>query len=615
VDSETLTAPIKTPIKTPPQPHGVVPAKIDRFTIERSLGAGSQGTVLLAVDERLSRHVALKLLRPTDANLDTNQIDSEARISSQLQHPNLVTLHEVGTFHHLRYLVFEFVDGESLKDRLQREGALSLQDAVILTSQILAGVTYLHSQGIIHRDLSLANILLTRDGIPKVTDFGISTWNGDHQAANGEISGTLPYMSPEPFAGQPLGPHSDVFTLGAIFYELITGTRLMHWASREAIIHNIVNGDPDTATDALEVDPIIKRVINKALQRPVALRYPSAREMKAELDTFRVSRGSSGSSPPGNHSTVEFLIRRMQHKKGFSALSGHISKVLQMTSAESGVSADRIANILAKDPTLSQRVLTAANSAFYGNTDITTLPRAIVLLGFEHVRMCVTKALLEQQFADGAPLLHDALIRSFFSSILAKVLAHKTGYRRTADAFTCAMFHDLGRTLTIHYFADEHQAIVDLAATHLTDELTASREILGIPYYELGADVARIWKFPDSIIQTMLPLPRGEVPPSADDDAHLVFIAAFANAMCNAALSEDLNMANEEIIKLVARSQLAWELSFDHLDSAFTEANELTTNYARLLKVEPEGQPSLDALARPFIFSASGENEEPEQAA
>jgi serine/threonine protein kinase len=609
VDSETLTAPAKAPAKS----SSVIPAKIDRFTIERSLGAGSQGTVLLAIDERLSRHVALKLLRPTGVDIDKDQLDSEARISSQLQHPNLVTLHEVGTFHHLRYLVFEFVNGESLKDRLQREGTLSLKDAVILTSQILAGVAYLHSQGIVHRDLSPANILLTSDGIPKVTDFGISTWYQD-QAASGEISGTLPYMSPEPFAGQPLGPHSDVFTMGAIFYELITGTRLMHWSSREAIIHDIVNGEPDTATALLDCDPIVKRVINKALQRPVALRYPSAQEMKADLDTYRVSRGASDPGKSTRHSTVEFLIRRMQHKKGFSALSGHISKVLQMTSAESGVSAERIANILAKDPTLSQRVLTAANSAFYGNTDITTLPRAIVLLGFEQVRMSVTKALLERQFANGSPLLHDALIRSFFSSILAKVLAHRTGFRRTADAFTCAMFHDLGRTLTIHYFADEHQAILDFAAERLTDELTASREILGIPYYELGADVARIWKFPESIIQTMLPLPRGEIAASADDNAHLVFIAAFANSMCSAALTEQLNAANEQIIKLVARSQAAWELSFEHLDSAFAEANELTLNYARLLKVEPDDQPSLKQLVRPFIFSANEETETPAQA-
>ncbi len=582
---------------------GVIPARIDRFKIERLLGAGSQGTVLLAIDERLSRRVALKLLRPNGTPIDDSQLDSEAQISSQLQHPNLVTLHEVGTYHGLRYLVFEFVNGESLKDRLAREGRLSLQDAVILTSQILAGVAYLHSHGIVHRDLSPANILLTSDGIPKVTDFGISTWAKDVTAI-GEITGTLAYMSPEALAGNMLDTRSDVFTLGAILVELITGTRLMQGSNRKAIIDEIVNGHPDTATAPLTCDPIVKQVITEALQRPVALRYASAREMKAKLDTFRIPRGDSALSQPTNHSTAEFLIRRMRHKKGFSALSGHIAKVLELTSKHSNASADRIANILAKDITLSQCVLTAANSAFYGNTEITTLSRALVLLGIEQVRMYVTKALIEQQFADGVPALHDALIRSFFSAVLAKVMAHKTGFRRTAEAYTCAMFHDLGRTLTIHYFADEYQAILDLATARPTDELTASREILGIPYYELGADVARNWKFPDRMIQTMAPLPRGDLSPSSDDDAHLMFVAAFANAMCNAALADCFDTASEHIVELAARSQAVWKLAPDYLETAFEEANNLSVNYAHLLKVAPETQPSLQRLARPFTFTA-----------
>ena len=138
----------------------LLPAQIDRFTIERCLGRGSKGTVLLATDQRLSRRVALKLLRPAEVDLDQNQLASEARIVSQLQHPNLVTFYEVGTYHSLRYLVFELIDGESLKDRIKREGKLSVKDAVILFSQILAGVAYLHSQGVVHRDLSPANILL-----------------------------------------------------------------------------------------------------------------------------------------------------------------------------------------------------------------------------------------------------------------------------------------------------------------------------------------------------------------------------------------------------------------------------------------------------------------------
>ena len=416
-------------------------------------------------------------------------------------------------------------------------------------------------------------------------------------------------MSPEPFVGAPLGPHSDVFTLGSIFYELLTGKRLMHWSGNQTIIYNITNGAADSATIDLDCDPIIVQVMNKALQRSVEMRYPSAQEMKADLDTFRVPRDGSDLSQPTSHSSSEFLLRRMQHKKGFSALSGHISKILQLTADGSSATVDRIANILAKDITMSQRVLTAANSAFYGNTEITTLPRAIVLLGFEQMRMCVTKALIEQQFDNGGPVLHDALIRSFHSSVLAKVIAHKTGSKRSADAFTSAMFHDLGRTLTIHYFEEEYQAILDYSRTRPTDELTASRHVLGIPYYELGADVAHSWKFPGSIIQAMIPLPRGELTAPQGDDAQVALIAAFVNAMVAVGLTPELDAANERISKLLKRTQSVWDLRDEHLAMAFAQANELSVDYARLLKVSPNTQASLILLARPFTFAIQSESD------
>ena len=592
----------------------VIPAQIDRFRIVRSLGAGSQGTVLLAMDERLSRRVALKMLKPVrGSKVSNDSLDPEARISSQLQHPNLVTLYEIGTYHHLRYLVFEFVDGESLKERLARESTLNLHDAVIITSQILAGLDHLHSNGIVHRDLSPANILLTHDGVPKVTDFGISTYYRE-RGNEDEFGGTLPYMSPEPFAGLPLGPYSDVFSLGAILFEMIAGKRLMHWSSKEALIHQITEGSPEDECKALDCDDVIKDIVVKALQRATKERYQSARDMKKELDKVRVSTNGTGLEKL-RHGTVDFLLRRMRHKKGFSALSGHITKVLELTSENSGASADRIANILAKDLTLSQSVLTAANSAFYGNTEITTLARAIVLLGADQVRMCVAKALIERQFDDGSPVLHDALIRSFFSAVLAKAIAHKTGFRRIADAFTCGMFHDLGRTLTIHYFAEEYEAIIQHMRAEATDETTAAAFVLGIAYADVGASVAGEWKFPESIIRAMRPLPEGKLKPASDDDAHLAFIAAFANAVCSAALDSDLDKANERIQALLVRTQNVWEFNPEYMAQAFIEALSLSKNYARLLKVELSQQPSLELLSRSFSMSSVEADSNPVAAA
>jgi len=201
--------------------------------------------------------------------------------------------------------------------------------------------------------------------------------------------------------------------------------------------------------------------------------------------------------------------------------------------------------------------------------------------------------------------VHDALIQSFYSAIVAKVLSHQTGFRQSTDAFTAAMFHNLGRTLVIHYFSDKYEAIIDCVDQRPTDELTAAREILGIPYHELGADVAREWKFPETIIQAMLPLRRGELDSCENDGEHIGFIVAFANQICAAALSAELETANDRISILCERTQRVWSVDREHLRVAFDQANALSVNYAKLLKLDPSSQPSLVSLTRDFGFRAS----------
>jgi hypothetical protein len=163
--------------------------------------------------------------------------------------------------------------------------------------------------------------------------------------------------------------------------------------------------------------------------------------------------------------------------------------------------------------------------------------------------------------------------------------------------------------LTIHYFADEYQSILDYAAERGTDELTASRDVLGIAYYQLGADVAHAWNFPQSFIQGMVPLPRGQLRPFGDDeDGMLIFIAAFANPACAAGLAPELTAANDRLIDLMVRCRKVWKLQAEHVVSAFADAAALTCNYAKLIKVKPEGQPSLELLQRGFTLEAEADN-------
>jgi eukaryotic-like serine/threonine-protein kinase len=567
----------------------VLPTSIGRYAIDRLLGKGGQGVVLLADDRELGRKVAIKLLKPSDA-YEEGTLSREARIVSRLQHPNIVTLHDVGTYNRMHYLVFEYIEGESLESRLRTSGRFTPAESVITMSQILAGVAYLHENDIVHRDLSPPNILISTNGIPKVTDFGLSVLQQQFHPSSAGVSGTLRYLSPEPFNEQPSGPHSDVFTLASILFEMLTGKRRFDAAAPDKIIRAITEADAiEIGAVDVEVDPIVANVLKCASARAVSDRYPNARAMKIALDKYRIPRDGSGDTATGDNTTVDFLIRRMSFKRGFSSLSQHITELLKLTADDSLAPAERLVNIIAKDITLTQRILTMANSAYYGNAEINALSRAVVLLGVAQVRMCITSALLENEFELGSAGLREAMLKSFHSAVFAKEIGRSCKIRNGADAFTCAMFHDLGRTLTIHYLSDEFDAIVERARRMHTDELTESRQVLGVSYHEVGIGVGTHWKFADTIIASMRPLPRGLVGKPGSDNERLAACAAYANAVSRVVMdhgeAETRDIALEHLNERVSP---AFSLRADDFSHALEQASRLTAQYARLIRIAPE---------------------------
>ena len=540
---------------------------------------------MLAEDTELERQVAIKLLKPSTTD-PVGALAGEARIVSRLQHPNIVTLHDVGTYYRMHYLVFEYIDGESLRARLQRLGAMPIAEAVVLMSQILAGVAYLHANEIVHRDLSPNNILLTRDGVPKVTDFGLSVLNHG-RSADERVIGTLRYMAPEPFGGEPCGPHSDVFALATLFFEMLSGRRRFDDSAPDAIIQRILHDPPiDPAAAGINIDAKVADVLATASQRSPARRYPDARAMKKALDAYRLPRADATPALATTHSTVAFLMRRMAFKQGFSALSQHINELLAITSNDSLAPASRLVNIIGKDLTLTQRVLTMANSAMYGQTAIVALPRAIAMLGLEQVRMCVTSALLEREFELGTPILREAQLQSFHSAVLTRALAPVCGLANGADAFTCALFHQLGRTLTIHYFPDEYAQICSQAARLGTSESEQSHSVLGMPYHELGGGIGTLWKLSGTIIGAMHPLPDGHITEPGAEPARLQLCAAFGNALTRvlATLFDPLERETAVALLLV-RASTALPLTRCAVATALMQAAPLTHQYARLLKL------------------------------
>ncbi|MDH5622685.1 MAG: serine/threonine protein kinase, partial [Gammaproteobacteria bacterium] len=190
--------------------------RIGRYEVIRSLGKGAQGAVYLGRDPTLDRLVAVKVL--TSKNAELNSITDggaplEARMSSQLKHPNIVPIFDAGEFTVGPFLVFEYVEGKTLSQTLESNGPLSIEAAVPLIAAILNAVAAAHASGILHLDLSPRNVLIGADGVPRVMDFGLAQYVSIAREPKAFATGTLRYMAPEHFLGQPLGPATDVFAL------------------------------------------------------------------------------------------------------------------------------------------------------------------------------------------------------------------------------------------------------------------------------------------------------------------------------------------------------------------------------------------------------------------
>ena len=195
---------------------------IGRFEVIRELGRGAQGVVFLASDPQLGRRVAIKTLQPGSTQL-TNRLLQEARIVSQLQHPNIVTLYDAGEEGDVPYLVYAYVEGLTLDQLIEQEGTLPLVQSVHIANGVLDALACAHARGIMHLDIKPANIMIAADGNPMVMDFGIARMITQQPEVSKGIFDTMQYMAPECFSGQGPVLASDLFSTGMMLYEMVTG--------------------------------------------------------------------------------------------------------------------------------------------------------------------------------------------------------------------------------------------------------------------------------------------------------------------------------------------------------------------------------------------------------
>ena len=302
-----------------PETETLAAALADRYTIERLIGEGGMATVYLARDIRHNRRVALKVLRPDlGAVVGVERFLAEIQVTANLQHPNLLPLFDSGTAGDLLFYVMPFVQGESLRARLDREKQLPVDEAIRLATAIGGALDYAHRQGVIHRDLKPENVLL-QEGQPLVADFGIalavSNAGGTRITQTGLSLGTPHYMSPEQATGdRVIDGRTDIYSLGALAYEMLTGEPPHTGTTSQAIIARVLTERPRSIRSSRpSVPDHVEAAVERALEKLPADRWPTAHEFTEGLAGARsVTRSATSATGvvPGTTATRKALLGR-----------------------------------------------------------------------------------------------------------------------------------------------------------------------------------------------------------------------------------------------------------------------------------------------------------------
>jgi serine/threonine-protein kinase len=264
------------------------------YTVESFLGKGSIGKVWLARHRRIGRRVALKTVTleqkfedDEDRHEFYRRLQREVELCAAMQHPNIVTLYDVGYEGELvSYFATELVDGEPLLARLRRTRPLPLGEAMTIAADLLRGLAYAHTKGIIHRDIKPANILLTSEGQAKIADFGVARPLHSSLTASRSLVGTPNYMSPEQVKTTPVSTRADLFSAGVVLYEMLTGVKPFGAPELSGILYNVVNLVPPPVNDVNPSIPeSIGEIVAKLLEKKPDDRYASAAEALLDLET------------------------------------------------------------------------------------------------------------------------------------------------------------------------------------------------------------------------------------------------------------------------------------------------------------------------------------------
>lgn len=262
----------------------------DRYEIIELIGSGGMANVYKALCHRLNRYDAVKIMRDeTAANTELRRrFRAESQAVAMLSHPNIVSVYDVSHSDDVEYIVMELIDGITLKQYLQKKSVLEPSEVLDFTIQIAKALEHAHSKGIIHRDIKPQNIMLLKDGMIKVADFGIASLENDMEETKGETVGSVHYIAPEQARGQAPDARSDIYSLGIVMYEMLTGKLPYVGASDVEVAVKHMNTDPVSPREIVpEIPEELERICLKAMNSDINARYQTASELLSDLEQYK----------------------------------------------------------------------------------------------------------------------------------------------------------------------------------------------------------------------------------------------------------------------------------------------------------------------------------------
>jgi len=268
-----------------------IPKQIGRYQVARELGRGGMGVVYLAQDPFIDRLVAIKttLASPSKDSQKLEQFQqiffNEARAAGKLMHPHIVSVYDAAVETDWCYLVMEYVDGQTLKEYCKEKNLLPLDKVLKISFQCAKALDYAHQNGVIHRDIKPSNIMISTKGEAKISDFGIAAIEGTSSFLQpGSLSGSVHYMSPEQLRNEPMTPQADIFSLGVVMYELLTGIKPFEADTDIATLFKIGNETPEPLKKhQRDIPEALERIVKRALEKDLAKRYKTGLQLASEL--------------------------------------------------------------------------------------------------------------------------------------------------------------------------------------------------------------------------------------------------------------------------------------------------------------------------------------------